>query len=106
MRYVVRKSIITVLGRIWMPAIVASQQKDLDSYDVENIRGYAEHLSGGDTTITRDAVEHWLMLHSGDFSEILDFRASIEDGDQTIEFDWAEDDSEDQYLDTIATEDD
>jgi hypothetical protein len=84
-RYIVRKSYIDVIGGIWWPmGATCAMHKDLSNYDVENIRAYGEGV------IDRDSVEHWLMLNSGDFSSVQDFRASIEDGDQTIDLDWAE----------------
>ena len=105
-RYIVRRSYVIILGKIWMPMAPASLQKDLSSYDIENIRGYSRHLSGDDNgPITREGFEHWLMLNSGDFSSVDDFKASIEDGDQTIDYDWSKgEDSECAYLDTLPSE--
>ena len=97
MRYMVRKSVVDVLGRLWMPMSVASLRIELSAYDVENARGE-------DGRITRESVADWLSKHSGDFSEVLDFRASIEDGDETIELDWARDESECAYCDTLDCE--
>lgn len=99
MKYTVRKSLVWIVGRIWMPAIVCSQVLTLSNYDVENIRAH------GDGNITRDAVEQWLMSHSGDFQSVLDFAASIEDGGRTIDIDWATEDGETLYNDTLSSED-
>lgn len=38
MRYTVRKSLIWVVGRIWMPSAVYSQVITLSGYDIENMR--------------------------------------------------------------------
>ena len=104
-RYLVRVSYVIILGKIWMPMAPASLRKELSSYDVDNIRGYSRHLSGDPNgPITREGLEHWLMLNSGDFSSVDDFTASIEDGDQTRDFPWANDDSEIAYLDTLPEE--
>lgn len=83
MRYVVRRSVIQLIGHIWMPAAVCAQEKELTSYDLGNI----------EAPITRDTVEHWLMLNSGDFQDIIDFRASLEVGPATVEIPWAKEES-------------
>jgi hypothetical protein len=96
MRYTVRKSFVDVLGPIWWPVgAMCSLRINLSSYDIENMR--AE-----DGTIDRDSVEHWLMMNSGDFQAVTDFRASIEDGDTTIELDWSSEDNEVAYMDTLG----
>jgi hypothetical protein len=101
-RYIVRKSYVDVLGRLWMPQCLAATRIALSSYDVANIQGqhdWATDSEGG--TIDRDAVEQWLMLHSGDFSEVIDFSASIESGDQTLDFDWANEESQFYWQDCM-----
>lgn len=104
-RYVVRVSYVIILGKIWMPMVPASLRKELSRYDVDNIRGYSRHLSGDENgPITREGFEYWLLLNSGDFSSVDDFTGSIEDGDQTLDFPWANDDSEIAYLDTLPEE--
>jgi hypothetical protein len=95
MRYTVRKSFIQVIGKIWMPAVTCAMQYDLTSYDVENIK------ATGDGKITRDAVEDWLGCHSGDFQSVADFSASIEDGNDTLDFPWAVEESEFTYCDCM-----
>ena len=100
-RYIVRKSYVDLIGTIWLPTITCAQRKDLRAYDVENIKGHSDDGK----TIDRDSVEQWLMCHSGDFSQVADFRASIEDGDQTIDLDWAYgEDSELTYTDCMCGE--
>lgn len=87
MRYTIRKSVIQVIGKIWMPAILCAQEMTLSAYDVENAKDE-------DGKLTRDSVEHWLSLHSGDFQSIQDFYASIEDGNETIDIPWKDEESE------------
>lgn len=97
MRYTVRVSYVDILGGIWWPmGAVCSLRKSLSAYDIENIKAY------GDGQITHEAVEHWVCLNSGDFSEIIDFSGSIEDGDHTIDFAWSSEETEAQYLDTLG----
>lgn len=98
MRYTVRKSIVRVVGRIWMPAVNASMTYTLRDYDVNNARD-------DDGQITRDSVDQWLACNAGDFQSIIDFEASIEDGDKTIDIPWATEDGESAYLDTLSVED-
>lgn len=86
MKYTVRTSVIDVIGRIWMPSTVAATTLTLSGYDVENARD-------DDGAITRESVEDWLNKNAGDFAEIIDFAASIEDGDATVLIDWSDDES-------------
>lgn len=95
MKYLVRKSVVDVVGRIWMPQIVCSLRIVMSDYDLDNARD-------GDGRITRDSLEYWLCTHAGDFSQIIDFRASIEDVDESIRIDFAIEEGESQYLDTIS----
>lgn len=87
MRYLVRTSLVQVIGSIWMPATTAAMTYTLSSYDVENARDE-------DGQITRESVQAWLDTHAGDFASVDDFWASIEDGDETIDLDWADEESE------------
>ena len=97
-RYMVDDNYVEVIGSIWQPGVgTCAMRYDLSGYDLGNIIGYAEHLSGGDPTITRDAIEHWLSLNSGDFSGLDDFHASIDDD----EFPWADEESEFVYHDCM-----
>lgn len=91
MRYTVRKSVIQVIGTIWMPTATCAQEKVLSGYDLENI----------EKPITRDTVEHWLMLNSGDFQNVQDFNASLEVDDETIEIPWEHEESEFTYSDCM-----
>jgi hypothetical protein len=99
MRYEVRKSVIDVVGYIWMPHTTAAMSYTVSSYDIENMREE-------DGTITRASVEDWLGSHSRDFQSITDFRASIEDGSQTIDIDWADIDNECTFNDCMFPSED
>ena len=102
MKYTVRKSLIWIVGHIWMPPnVICSQCLTLRDYDVENITAQALHDTGS-ATITRDAVEQWLTTHSRDFSHAIDFSASLEDGDDTITIDWATEAGEMLYNNTLS----
>jgi hypothetical protein len=87
MRYTVRTSEIYVVGELWMPQRPGATTYTLTEQDVANIRE-------DDGTITREGVALWLDSHAGDFAGIIDFRASLEDGDETREFDWSDEDNE------------
>lgn len=95
MRYTVRVSYVTVVGKIWMPAVTCGQRITLRDYDIENMRDDDGH-------ITRDSVEQWLTTNAGDFRTIEDFAASIEDGDQTIDIPWATEEGEYAYIDATS----
>lgn len=104
-RYLVRKSYIHVVGVTWMPPINASLRIELCEYDIENMRQEARFRNGDNPTITREVVEYWLSTHAGDFQAVIDFEASIEDGDQTRDFPFATEDGESAYLETVSGED-
>jgi len=87
MRYVVRKSIIKILGTIWLPPIQAALELTLSDNDVNNIRDRVE------LGITRRNVESWLDCNAGDFQSVEDFMASLEDGTETIEIPWSSDEA-------------
>lgn len=95
MKYLVKKSVVDVVGRIWMPQIVCSLRIVMSQYDLDNARE-------DDGRITRDSLESWVHTHAGDFSQIIDFRASIEDGEESIEIPFATEHGESQYLATIS----
>lgn len=97
MKYLVRTSFVDVVGKIWMPMVTCSMRYPLREYDLEQMR----NESG---LITRDDVAQWLCTHTGDFSHIQDFRASLEDGDKTLDFPWATEKGEILYNDTLADE--
>ena len=98
MRYTVRTSFIDVVGYIWMPNRICSMRYTLSAYDLTNIREI------GNGRLTRDAIEDWLTMHSGDFQRLLGFYANIEDGKKTREFPWPNEEVEMQYLDTMVEE--
>jgi hypothetical protein len=87
MKYTVRESVIDVLGYIWMPHSEGATSYTLSNHDVENARD-------DDGRLTRESVQHWLDSHAGDFSGIEDFWASLEDGNETIEIPWKEEENE------------
>lgn len=95
MKYTVRKSYVDILGYIWMPRVVCSLRVNLSLYDIENMRD-------DDGPITRESLEQWLTMHSGDFSEVIDFSASIEDGNDTLDFPWSSEENEMRYFDTLG----
>lgn len=99
MRYMVRKSIVEILGVIWMPSAECGQVQTLSSYDVENLRD-------DDGKITRDSVEQWLTTHSGDFANVIDFHASIEDGEDTIEIPRSDEEHELRFCDAMYPSED
>jgi hypothetical protein len=98
MKYTVSKSVVQVLGRIWMPSIVAAMEYTLSPHHVETARSFTGR-------ITRESVQGWLDTHAGDFAEVLDFKASIEVDGETVEIDWADEESEWAYADCWAEED-
>lgn len=59
-----------------------------------------------DGRITRESLERWLDCHAGDFSEIIDFYASIEDGDLSIDLPWSSEESEITFNGAMYSEDD
>ena len=94
MRYTVRKSIVRVVGKIWMPNATCAMDYTLTEYDLENARD-------DDGKLTRESVEHWVMLHTGDFQSITDWSASLEDGNDTIELPWQSEENELAYADCM-----
>ena len=100
MKILRRISYVDVIGHIWMPNRTAAMRYTLDAYAINNIK--AEDDNG---KVTRDAVEQWLTMNSGDFREVTDFSASIEDGPDTINIDWADDESEFTYSDCMYPDD-
>jgi hypothetical protein len=69
----------------------------MTSHDLENARNEAGEL-------TQDSIEHWIMLHSGDFQEIIAWEADIEDGEVTRLFctpNW-ENDQEHTWVDCMS----
>jgi hypothetical protein len=99
MKYTVRKSYVEVLGITWMPRVPGATRIDVSSYDIGNLRD-------DDGKITRESVDLWLGCHSGDFSEVTDFAASIEDGEETIDISWSDEDNEMEYMNLMYPEED
>jgi hypothetical protein len=96
-RYVVEHDYIQMIGPIWEPGFdCCAMDKMLSGYDVRNIEEIAKDLFDSDV-ITREAIEHWLSLNSGDFQHVTDFYASV--GDQ--DFPWADEESEFAYCDCM-----
>lgn len=90
-RYVVVKSVVQLLGKIWMPPVTCGYETTLSDYDVENMRN-------SEGVITRESAEQWIILNSGDFQSIEDWRADISLADGTdIMFEWANEESEHTY---------
>jgi hypothetical protein len=94
MRYVVQKSLVQVIGIIWMPATTAAMEYQLSSYDVENARDE-------NGLLTRESVLDWLNRNAGDFQSVTDFRADIADGDRDVVIEWADEESELTYSDCM-----
>ena len=63
---------------------------ELSDYDVSNLSG----IHDGKSIIDRGTVEYWLSTNAGDFQSIIDFSASLEVGDETINIPWADEDNE------------
>ena len=92
--YVMRKTrvaYVSVLGKIWMPAVTAAMEYKLDDYALRNIGKF-----------TRDNVEQWLAMHAGDFQSIIDFTAQC--GDTMIP--WKDEESEYKYVDCMFPDED
>jgi hypothetical protein len=100
MKYTVRKSIVRVLGRLWMPACLATTERELSSYDVTN-------ASDDEGRLTRESVEDWLYKNAGDFSAIVDFSASLETahGD-TVDIEWESEENECAFCDIMYPSED
>lgn len=98
MKYTVRKSVVEIVGRIWLPPVVCNQTRTLSDYDVENCRDEAGN-------ITRESVERWVFTNCGDFQEVIDFAASIEDGPETVNIAWASEAGEEAFIGCTSWED-
>lgn len=94
MKTLIRKSLIQVIGPIWQPAVIGTYCYPLSSYDVENAKDSEGRL-------TRDSVKLWLGSHAGDFKSITDFHASLEDGNETVDIPWKDEESECAYLNSM-----
>ncbi len=99
MKYTVTKSIIRVIGPIWMPyGAVCAMDYELDSYKLGNLLANVEEGE----ELSREHVEHWLSLNSGDFQGITDFHADLELPDGTnFTSEWESEDNECTYMDCM-----
>ena len=81
MRYTVESNFVDVLGHIWQPGVgLCHYRYNLTPSDVEQIGEF-----------TRENVRTWLNSHAGDFSEIVDFQATI--GEDWIHFEQSKNES-------------
>jgi hypothetical protein len=110
MRYTVVCSKIDIIGRLWQPGFTGAMSHTLpDQAKYVKGRQYvtkaaseyttADDLTRGTGTITRETIEDWVNVNSGDFAEVLDFRASVAVGDEDIIIDWADPESEAIFAD-------
>ena len=90
------KNYIQMVGTIWMPYTTAAMDKPLDTFNIQSIESISRELFDSES-ITREAIEYWLSLNSGDFRGIDDFYASI-NGE---EFPWENEESELTYFDCM-----
>lgn len=90
---------VDVVGILWVPMVLAATTYSLRQHDIDNIRGYDD-----DGKLTREAVEQWLMGHSGDFSRVVDFHVTIGDGELDSPFQNKE--SERMFYDLVYPEED
>jgi len=95
MRYTTVTSVIQVIGKIWMPPIMAAME-----YTVR-----PDDLKDEDGKITRDSIDRWVCLHTGDFQSITDWRADISTDDNgeplDIVIDWRTEDSKITWYDCM-----
>ncbi len=100
MRYTRVVSQIQVVGHIWQPGLgLCAMNYTISISDLRNMLERAEKFSIVD--LTREDVEAWLALHSGDFHEILDFRADLSYGDEDKVIEWVSEDNECIYNDCM-----
>ena len=86
MRYTVVESILQVIGELRGGGI-GSYQYTLKPKDREQMKR--------DGVFRRELISSWAnsQLNTGDFSNVLDWRAEIEDEGFTFEFDWSDPES-------------
>ncbi len=88
MIFTVERNWVEVVGHIWQPGIgLCAMRYDLRAADLAKI---------GEPT--RAAVEIWLGGNSGDFQEVLDFRAIVGE----VEIPWADESHEAAYSDAMG----
>lgn len=93
MKYVVRRSEVRLLGHLWGGGVAATTRA-MSAYDVGNAKD-------DDGKLTRESVGAWIYTHVGDFSEIVDFEADIEDGLESVLLPWSNPDSEPTFYDAM-----
>lgn len=87
---------IDVIGSIWQPGIgTCAYGYSLSAYDIENMRG-------DDGKIARREIQSWLDKNAGDFSNIEDFSATIDNAN----YGWADEESEFAFLDAMYPSED
>jgi len=89
MKYTIRKSIIEVVGNIWQPgAPPCCMEYTLSDAQMKECRlqGLIFH--------PREVIANWLKHNAGDFQDILDFHASLEVEETTLEIPWESEDNE------------
>ena len=97
MRISYTKNIIQVIGKIWMPQIMAAMEYTLTDSDLRRYGIDKENC-------TREQIEeNWLYTNTGDFSSIEDFR--IDFGSNHV-IEWKKPDSELTYNDCMFPSDD
>ena len=94
MRYTRVYNEIRVIGKIWVPCTTCAMAYRPSDHDVENMKNE-------EGSLTRELIERWISLHSGDFQSIEDFCADIAQGDNDVVFDWANEESEYTYLNCV-----
>ena len=101
MRYVVSESVVEVIGSIWWPyGATCAMTYKLSSYDIDN-------ATDENRKVTRESVDRWVSTNTGDFSEVIDWSASIEpgDGSKTVELPWQDENSEMIFIDCMSEPD-
>ena len=89
MKFTIERNWIDILGRIWVPPSICAQRKELSRYDISCMEMKINDVP------SREEVENWLYINSGDFQEILDFHAIIGE----TEIPWKDPENELKYFD-------
>lgn len=90
MRYTVEKCIVRMIGHIWMPNVVCARDYELDEYALGNLGDW-----------TRDNVQGWLALNTGDFQSVDDFEVDFDREGRRWYSPWKSDESELTYNDCM-----
>jgi hypothetical protein len=96
MKYTVRKSIIHVVGKTW-GGHTAAMSYTLSDTDVR-------HCKDDQGRLTPTSVGYWLRNNSGDFQDLTDWAASLEDGDDTVDIPWSTEAGELAFYDCVNGE--